>query len=141
MTLAMIVFLAYSLGLKRCKPLYYSCVKTHSIMSTIIKEWLWRLKMTGETEPRKIMTKPLPQILDEIETSIKMADDAANSARQAAEEARKAGEKAAQEAARVAAQAIAKLERKVDNVRQLAELLEMAIKDGVGALEKRLSQE
>ena len=55
--------------------------------------------MAETSEIRKIMTKPLPQILDEIEDSIGLADEAAKNAREAAVEARKAGEKAAKEAA------------------------------------------
>ncbi len=43
-----------------------------------------------------IMQKPLPVILDDIETSIGEADRAAADARAAAEEARLAGEKAAE---------------------------------------------
>ena len=50
--------------------------------------------MADESEARKIMTKPLPQILDEIEESIKLANDAAKNAREAALEANKAGERA-----------------------------------------------
>ena len=42
--------------------------------------------MADEIETKKIMTKPLPQILDEIEDSIKLADEAAKNAREAAEE-------------------------------------------------------
>jgi len=95
--------------------------------------------MADEIETRKIMTKPLPQILDEIEDSIKLADEAARNAREAAEEARKAGEKAANEAARVAAEAIARVERVAKNAMQLAELLNLAITDAVTAVEKRLS--
>ena len=68
----------------------------------------------GETvkteKPRKIMTEPLPQILDEIEDSIRLANEAARNAREAAEEARKAGERAANEAARDAAEGIGKVE-------------------------------
>ena len=37
--------------------------------------------MTKEFETRKIMTKPLPQILDEIEDSIRLSNEAAKSAR------------------------------------------------------------
>ena len=95
--------------------------------------------MTEEIETKKIMTKPLPQILDEIEESIKTADVAAKNARQAAEEARKAGEKAASEAARVAAQAIARVEQVAKDALELAELLNLAITDAVSAIQKRLS--
>ena len=91
-------------------------------------------------EAPKILTKPLPQILDEIEDGIKLADEAVKNAREAAEEARKAGEKAANEAARVAAEAIARIEQIANNALQLAELLNLAIKDGIAAVEKRLSE-
>ncbi len=63
--------------------------------------------MTNTGEIRKIMTKPLPEILDEIEDSIRLADEAAKNAREAAVEARKAGEKAAIEARKTGEKAIA----------------------------------
>ena len=96
--------------------------------------------MGNEIETKKIMTKPLPEILDEIEDSIRLADEAAKNAREAAEEARKAGEKAASEAARVAAEAIARVEEVAKNAMQLAELLNLAVMDAVVAVEKRLSR-
>ena len=96
--------------------------------------------MGNEIETKKIMTKPLPEILDEIEDSIRLADEAAKNAREAAEEARKAGEKAASEAARVAAEAIARVEEVAKNAMQLAELLNLAVMDAVVAIEKRLSR-
>jgi len=96
--------------------------------------------MTEEMETRKIMTKPLPQILDEIEDSIKIANEAAKDARKASDEARKAGEKAAGEAAKVAAQAIANVERTANNAMELAELLKLAIKEAVIVIDKRLSE-
>ena len=67
--------------------------------------------MVTEVKPKKIMTEPLPQILDEIEDSIRLANEAARDARKAAEEARQAGEKAANEAARVASEAISGLKK------------------------------
>ena len=48
----------------------------------------------------EIMEKPLPVILDEISSSIELADKAAADARAAANEARMAGEKAAEEVMR-----------------------------------------
>ena len=48
----------------------------------------------------EIMEKPLPVILDEISSSIELADKAAADARAAANEARQAGEKAAEEVMR-----------------------------------------
>lgn len=96
--------------------------------------------MVSETERRKIMTVPLPQILDEIEASIRSADDAARNAREAAEEARRAGEKAANEAARVAAESIARVEQVARSAMELADLLKLALMDGVTAIEKRLAE-
>jgi len=90
-------------------------------------------------EAPKILTKPLPQILVEIEDSIKLADEAVKNAREAAEEARKAGEKAAREATRAANDAIAKVEQTSENAMQLAELIKSAVMEAAGVLEKRLS--
>ena len=95
--------------------------------------------MVNEIEKKKIMTKPLPQILDEIEDSLKLADEAAKNAREAAEEARMAGERAATEAARVAAEAIARVDQSAKDAMQLAELTKSALLDAVVAIEKRLS--
>ena len=63
----------------------------------------------------RILTEPLPQILDEIERSIRLADEAATNAREATQEARRAGEEAlakseeakkvAEDAARLASEA------------------------------------
>jgi hypothetical protein len=91
-------------------------------------------------EAPQILTKPLPQILDEIEASIRMADEAAKSARKSAEDARKAGEKAASDATRAANQAIANVQQTAKNAMELAELLNLAIREAVAAIEKRLSE-
>jgi len=96
--------------------------------------------MGSNSETRKIMTKPLPQILDEIEDSIRLADQAAKNARDAAVEARKAGEKAANEAIRIANERIAKVEKMAKDAMQLAELLKLAVMDGVAVVDKRLSE-
>ncbi|MFH1647778.1 MAG: hypothetical protein ABID71_08870 [Chloroflexota bacterium] len=93
-----------------------------------------------EEKPKKIMTQPLPQILDEIENSIRMADEAADSARKAAEEARRAGEKAAKEAERVASEAIARVEKIAKDALKLAELLNSAVTEAVAVLDKKLSK-
>ncbi|MFC2014178.1 hypothetical protein ACFLU8_04850 [Chloroflexota bacterium] len=95
--------------------------------------------MVEPTEPKNIMVKPLPQILDEIEDSIRSADEAARNAREASEEARKAGEKAASEAARVAAEAITQVEQIAKNAMQLAELINLTLMEAVAVIEKRLS--
>ncbi len=97
--------------------------------------------MASEQRAPKIMTKPLPQILDEIEDSITAANEAAKDARKAAEEARKAGEKAANEAARVAAEAIGRAEQIAKNALQLAELVNLAVMEATTAAQKRLAAE
>ena len=50
----------------------------------------------SRTAKHEIMEKPLPVILDEISSSIDLAEKAAADARAAADEARLAGEKAAE---------------------------------------------
>ena len=96
--------------------------------------------MVNNSETRKIMTKPLPQILDELEDSIRLADQAAKNARDAAVEARKAGEKAANEATKIANERIDKVEQMAKDAMQLAELLKLAVMDGVAVVDKRLSE-
>jgi hypothetical protein len=98
-------------------------------------------EVTGDkaVQPKKIMTQPLPQILDEIEDSIRKADEAAKNAREAAEEARKAGEKAANEAARVAAQAIARVEGIANKALELAELIRATLLEASDGVEKKLT--
>ena len=97
--------------------------------------------MADESEARKIMTKPLPQILDEIEESIKLANDAAKNARAAALEANKAGERAFNEATRVANERIDRVEQIASSALQLAELLKLALVNGITAVDKKLTEE
>ena len=97
--------------------------------------------MADESEARKIMTKPLPQILDEIEESIKLANDAAKNARAAALEANKAGERAFNEATRVANERIDVVEQIARSALQLAELLKLALVNGITAVDKKLTEE
>jgi len=91
------------------------------------------------TPRHRTHTEPLTQILDEIEDSIRLANEAAKNARDAAEEARRAGEKAAGEAARVAAEAIAKVNEAVQSALKLAELVKQAGIDAANAYQKRIS--
>jgi hypothetical protein len=91
-------------------------------------------------KPKKIMTQPLPQILDEIEDSIRLSNEAAADARQAAEEARRAGEKAASEAARVAADAISKVQKVTDEALALARLLNATLLEMSAGIDKKLSK-
>ena len=97
--------------------------------------------MASEKTMPKIMTEPLPRILDGIEDSIRAANEAAKDARKAAEEARKAGEKAANEAERVAAEAIGRVEQTAKYALQLAELVQLAVMEGTTAVQKRLTAE
>ena len=87
----------------------------------------------------KIQTVPLTQILDDIDSSIRLANEAAKDARKAAEEARKAGEIAANEAARVASEAIARVDEVARKALELAELLKTAGMDTAAYYEKKLS--
>ena len=96
--------------------------------------------MTTETKPKKIMTQPLPQILDEIDDSIRLANEAAADARKAAEEARRAGEKAASEAARVAAEAISKVQKAAEEALTLARLLNSTMMEMALGVEKKLTK-
>jgi len=89
----------------------------------------------------KIQTMPLTQILDEIDNSIKSANEAAKNAREAADEARQAGEKAANEAARVAAASIAKVDEIARKALKLVELLKVVGVDTAVYYEKRLAEE
>ena len=95
-------------------------------------------KITGEVKPKKIMTQPLPQIFDEIEESIGLANEAAKDARKAAEEARQAGERAANEAARVAAEAISRVEKIAKEAMELGKLLKSVITETAASVEKKL---
>lgn len=95
--------------------------------------------MAENGKGRKIMTKPLPQILDEIEDSIRLADEAAKNARDAAVEARKAGDRAFTEATKIANKRIDEVEQIAKNALKLAELLKLAVMDGVTTVDKRLS--
>jgi hypothetical protein len=95
--------------------------------------------MVEDGKSRKIMTKPLPQILDEIEDSIRLADEAAKNARDAAVEARKAGDRAFTEATKIANERIDEVEQIAKNALKLAELLKLAITEGFASVNKRLS--
>ena len=54
-------------------------------------------KEVNTIKKHEIMEKPLPTILDDISSSIELAEKAAADARSAADEARLAGEKAAEQ--------------------------------------------
>lgn len=95
--------------------------------------------MAESYQGKNILTKPLPQILDEIEESIKSADEAAKNAREAAIEARQAGDKAFTEATRVANERIDKVEEIARSALQLAELVRSALVNGIATMDSNLS--
>ena len=96
--------------------------------------------MVDDSKTRKIMTKPLPQILDEIEDSIRLANEAAKNARDAAVEARKAGDKAFSEATKIANERIDDVEQIAKSALKLAELLKLAVMEGITTVDKKLSE-
>ena len=87
------------------------------------------------------MTKPLPQILDEIEGSIKLADEAASQARKAAAEAKTAVEIAVSEAMKNANERVIEAERIAREAMKLAESMKQALLYGADAVAKKLSEE
>ncbi|AKG53663.1 hypothetical protein DGWBC_1000 [Dehalogenimonas sp. WBC-2] len=94
--------------------------------------------MADQPIASRIMSKPLPQILDEIDDSIRLADAAAKSAREAAAAAQQAGEKAAGEAARVAAEHIARVQAVADEALALARQIRAALQDSSHTLQDKL---
>ncbi|MEN8614401.1 hypothetical protein ABFB09_03815 [Dehalogenimonas sp. THU2] len=95
--------------------------------------------MADQTIASRIMSKPLPQILDEIDDSIRLADAAAKTARDAAAAAQLAGEKAAGEAARVAAEHIAKVQAIADEALALAKQIRAALQESSSSLQDKLA--
>lgn len=90
----------------------------------------------------KILSKPLPEILNELEDLIAESKAATTEALEAAGEARLAGEKAAGEAARVAAEKIATAESRLQErldalegmIREVREFAKLVNKAQVGGL-------
>ncbi len=94
--------------------------------------------MANEVKPKKIMTVPLPQILDEIDDSITLANEAAKDARMAAEEARRAGEKAADAVKKAAEAAVAKVR---DEALRTIEAMGIRIDTDMNALRDKVTRE
>ena len=69
--------------------------------------------MVDRNTEHKIMQKPLPQILDDMDDSIRLSNEATARANDAADSATKAGEKAGNEARLAAEKAIAGVEAKL----------------------------
>lgn len=100
--------------------------------------------MVNHIEPRKIMTKPLPEILDEIEDSTRLANEAAKDAREATAGVHKAADKAIKEATSVAYERIAKVERSAlqatTEVRESAEKAIRTANERIGKVEQNALQ-
>ncbi len=81
----------------------------------------------------KIMTKPLPEILDDLENYIEKVEDAVRQAREAAKESREAAALAKEAGERAAAEAAAKAEKAVtrDLVRKIISSWEFLVVVGV----------
>lgn len=95
-----------------------------------------------EEKQPKIMTKPLPDILDELEDYIRRVEDAVNQAQQAARESREAatvarvaGEEAGVAARKAAEAAVARVEKAaMDEIQALKTGLQQALKVALDAL-------
>ena len=97
--------------------------------------------MAATSEQRKIMTKPLPEILDEIEESIGLADEAAKNAREAAVEIRNSADMAIKEAKDLAQERISNVENKMTKeLSQLRASTEHSIEDATRAINDRIAK-
>jgi F0F1-type ATP synthase membrane subunit b/b' len=106
---------------------------------------------TPVTQP-KIMTKPLPEILDEledyirrVEEAVRQAQGAARDSREAAAQAKLAGEKAAEAAKKAAEAAVAQVRaeaaRAAEALDNRISNLETEIKRQINTLEEKVTQE
>ena len=96
----------------------------------------------------KIMTQPLPQILDELEDYIKRVEAAAVLARLAADESREAaaqakrsGEEAAEAAKKAADEAVAKVKEELDMKLKWLQERTSSLEEGFALLRKRVADE
>ncbi len=90
------------------------------MVNTVLKEKQGSQPVKTEEIRPKIMTKPLPQILDEledyigrVEEAVRQARAAAGESREAAAQAKLAGEKAAEAARKAAEAAVAKVKEEI----------------------------
>ncbi len=96
----------------------------------------------------KIMTKPLPEILDELENYIKrveeaviVAQTAARDSREAAAQAKESGEKAAEAAKKAAEGAVAKVKEEAAKAVDTLDIRVSAIESELNTLKEKVSQE
>ncbi len=104
-------------------------------------------KVPEDKQP-KIMTKPLPEILDELEDYIKRVEEAAKVAQAAARDSREAaaqaklsGEKAAEAAKKAAEAAVAKVREDAARAAEKLGLKISAVEAQLNTLEKNARQE
>lgn len=104
------------------------------------------VKMEGR-QP-KIMTEPLPQILDELEDYIRRVEEAVRQAQAAAKESREAaaqakvsGEKAAEAAKKAAEAAVAKVKEEAAKAIDTMGVRVSAIESEMNTLKEKVSQE
>ena len=96
----------------------------------------------------KIMTLPLPQILDElegyirrVEEAVKQAQDAARESREAAMQAQVSGEKAAEAARNAADAAVAKVQEESANAIKALDIRVSGVESGLKELEEKVRRE
>ncbi|MFC1861111.1 hypothetical protein ACFLYL_02370 [Chloroflexota bacterium] len=101
-----------------------------------------------ETSQPKIMTMPLPEILEELENyirrveeAVKHAQAAAKESRQAAAEAKESGEKAAEAAKKAAEAAVAKFKQEADKALDTLGTRVSAIEVELNTFKERVNQE
>lgn len=102
----------------------------------------------AETQLPQIMTKPLPVILDELESYIRsveeavgVAQDAAKESKGAAAQARESGEKAADSAKKAADNAVAKVRDEVQKNHEALITRIVELENDINAIRKALVQE
>lgn len=101
-----------------------------------------------ETKQPKIMTVPLPDILEELENyirrveeAVKQAQAAAKDSRQAAAQAKESGEKAAEAARKAAEAAVAKVREEAAEAVDTLGMRVSAIDSELNTLKEKVSQE
>ncbi|MBN1692738.1 MAG: hypothetical protein JW845_04190 [Dehalococcoidales bacterium] len=100
-----------------------------------------------ETQP-KIMTKPLPMILDELENyihrveeAVKLAQSAAKDSRAAADQAKESGERAADAARKAAEAAVAKIKEEATRREDVLDDKISEVTENLDALVDKVKQE
>jgi uncharacterized phage infection (PIP) family protein YhgE len=101
-----------------------------------------------EVKQAKIMTLPLPQILDELESyirrveeAVKQAQTAAKDSREAADQAKVSGEKAAEAARKAAEAAVAKVKEEAAKAVDTLGVRVSGIESELNTLKDKVSQE